>query len=469
MDHHKFVQLFNAISYQERKKFRSFLKKQNPGAQQLHDLLTWFLRNIDKLSRQNYQLEDLHYHLYSQNDADTKKTNNLLSKAYIALRDFLINERLDVFSNLKTIIMLETLRQLNAYELFNKEYKALDRSLDNYLRLGQWASVIDVSANAMRFYFPQVSTSDSEDLVNAWTEQQIFSEIMSLKFSIAALNRLTFLEEPFLAPIAKSAIPSSQISDQHPLYAVIKCLRLLHQLYQEPSLSLYQENRKAFFEHLDHLPFQERNQILRYLINIGIERYKNGEIELLKEIYALYQFGIKSEVLLFTNDFSSNTFINILDISTMMGDIAFAESAFKSLLEKTVPEEQECNQFLGQAFIAFAKKDYKTALIQLQKTPLINIFVKIKVQELKLRICYETHDMEELFDSIQKFKGMMKRAEKQAKKSLFEPYNHFLKLLSKLAEMPQPSKKELTKMLKSLSPIANLYWLNQKIEQLDEH
>ena len=216
---------------------------------------------------------------------------------------------------------------------------------------------------------------------------------------------------------------------------------------------MYQKAKQQYFEHYQKLPFVEKNQILRYLLNIAIDQYKKGTLVFFQEIYEMFQFGLESKALLHSNDLSSNNFINIIDVTCLAEDYEFAESFYNQYLSATNPAEQASNQLLGPAFLRFSEKDYQKAL-QFPHT--------IKTQNTW--ILFDAKDEESLFDTVEKFRGMMTRAKHQGSEQLFLPYQNYLKMLLDLAKIPPYSKNELLEKYAANQPMSNNIWLNRHIQ-----
>lgn len=460
----KFAQFLMLLEASERKKFKKHLKGSHPSSQQLHDLLDWFSpQSLESL--ENYTLEDLHALLFSEEPFDAKKISNLLSRLYLELRSFAISDNLAHYPALENIMLLDFLRKRNATDLFSKEYKNLNRSYDSKPNLGHWDALFKMIGHYTRFYYPATSTSENKDLINAWEYLQIHSEILNLKFTIGALNRQAILGSHEMDPILNSPMVKADIPLDNSFYPIVQILRLLYQLYLMPNVETYQKAKSYYFEHYQQLPFFDKNQNLRYLLNIAIDQYKKGALVFFQEVYELFKFGLKSKALIHSNDLSSNTFINIIDIACLAKDRDFARSFFTQYLSATKPSEQASNELMGYAFLAFCNKDYPAALQQLQKIHPDNIFIKIKVFELTTRVHFEAQDKEALFDTIEKFRGMLSRAKNQGSEQLFLPYQNYLKMLVDLAKIPLLNQAQLMNKYHAYQPMSNNLWLNEHIQR----
>lgn len=460
----KFAQFLMLLDLPERKKFKKHLKNSYPSSQQLHDLLNWFSPQTPE-TLETYTLADLHQLLFPGESFDTKKVSNLLSRLYLELRSFTITSNLSYYPALETIMLLDFLRKKNATDLFSKEYKTLNRSYDSKPKLGHWDALFKMIGHYTRFYYPATSTSENEDLFNAWEYLQVYSEILNLKFSIAALNRQALLGTADFDPILNRPVVKAPIDKVNIFYPIVQSLRLVHQLYLEPKVKVYHEAKYHYFKHYEQLPFFEKNQTLRYLLNIAIDQYKNGELVFFQEVYEMFKFGLSSKALLHSNDLSSNNFINIIDIACLAKDYEFAQSFYKKYLSATKPSEQISNQLFGEALLAFSEKKYAFACQLLQQIHPENIFIKIKVFELRSRIQYEAGDQEALFDTIEKFRGMMSRGKNQGSEQLFLPYQNYLRMLVDLAKIPQLNQQKLSEKYHDYQPMSNNIWLNEHILQ----
>lgn len=460
----KFAQFLMLLQETERKKFKKHLKNTYPSSQQLHDVLDWFLPHTPE-SLEQHSLEDLHQLIYRGDAFDGKKISNLLSRLYLELRSFTISNNLGRYPALENIMLLDFLRQRNATELFSKEYKTLSRSYERRPKLGHWDALFKMIGHYTRFYYPATSISDNNDLIHAWEYLQVHSEILNLKFSVAALNRKALLGTHDFDQILAHPVEAAPLEEESNFYPIVQSLRLLHQLYLESSVEVYHKAKLHYFSYYEQLPFFEKNQTLRYLLNIAIDQYKKGHLIFFKEVYEMFQFGLKSKALLNSNDLSSNNFINIIDIACMAQDHDFAQSFYEEYLTVTKPTEQESNDLLGRAFLAFSEKDYLTALQFLQQIKPANIFIKIKVFELSTRILFEADDYETLFDTIEKFRGMLHRAKNQGSEQLLLPYQNYLKMVADLAKVPRLNQQKLREKYQAYQPMSNNMWLNEHIQK----
>ncbi|GAB5554734.1 MAG: hypothetical protein Sapg2KO_43250 [Saprospiraceae bacterium] len=460
----KFAQFLMLHELSERKKFKKHLRSSYPSSQQLHDLLDWFLPQTEE-DLEKYTLEDLHKLFFSEESFDAKKISNLLSRLYLELRSFTINHNLSYYPALESIMFLDFLRRKNATELFSKEYKTLNRNYDIKPNLGHWDALFKMAGHYTRFYFPATSTSENEDLLYAWEYLQIYSEILNLKFSIAGLNRQALLGTTDLDPILNHPVLQVPIQTDNVFYPIIQSLRLLYKLYLDPNVEVYHQAKLHYFKYYEQLPLFDKNQILRYLLNVAIDQYKKGKLIFFLEVYEMFKFGLSSKALIHSNDLSSNNFINIIDIACLAKDYDFAKDFFEKHLSLTKPSEQTSNQLLGEALLAFSEKEYAFACHLLQRIHPENIFIKIKVFELRSRIQFEANDQEALFDTIEKFRGMISRAKNQGGEQLFLPYQNYLKMLVDLAKIPLLNQQKLTEKYHDYQPMSNNIWLNEQIQK----
>jgi hypothetical protein len=156
-------------------------------------------------------------------------------------------------------------------------------------------------------------------------------------------------------------------------------------------------------------PDEERRGLYLLAINFGIKKINEMAKPYFRETLDLYQNALSSGLLLENGQLSRFAFNNITAIAIQSGDIAWAETFVlenKNYLERNY---RESTVSLNLARIAYASKDHKAVLENLQRADYKDLISTMSAKILQLKVYYETSEYDLLDSHLGSIKNFIRR------------------------------------------------------------
>lgn len=167
--------------------------------------------------------------------------------------------------------------------------------------------------------------------------------------------------------------------------------------------------RNMLAEQADALPPDEMRALYLIAINFGIKKINESQEGWMQATLELYRGALTRELLLENGVLSRFAFNNIVAISLRVGDVAWAEDfilKYKNLLER---QYREATAGLNLARVAYARKDFATALSHLQRADYKDLMNNLTAKTLQLKIYYETDAYDLLASHLSSMKNFIRR------------------------------------------------------------
>lgn len=146
--------------------------------------------------------------------------------------------------------------------------------------------------------------------------------------------------------------------------------------------------------HAALFPPDELRTLHLLAINFGIRQINRGQMPWLRATLDLYKSAFGRNLLLENGRLSRFAFNNAAGIALRLGELDWAEDFIqgnKNLLER---QWREATASLNLARIAYARRDYRTALLHLQRADYKDLLNNLIAKTLQLKIYYETGERE---------------------------------------------------------------------------
>lgn len=167
--------------------------------------------------------------------------------------------------------------------------------------------------------------------------------------------------------------------------------------------------RETLTEHADHFPAEELRTLYLLAINFGVKKINESGQNWFRETLELYQEALGRELLLDNGALSRFAYNNIVSIAVRLGEVDWAETfvhQYKPFLER---QYREASFSLNCARVAYVRKDYKTALLSLQRADYKDFINSSNAKILQLKIYYETNETDLLESHLDSMKNYLRR------------------------------------------------------------
>jgi hypothetical protein len=196
-------------------------------------------------------------------------------------------------------------------------------------------------------------------------------------------------------------------------------------LIQIPAIGLYyycylfltQPNDSQSFTKFNELleksttlfPDEELRTFYLLAINYGIQRINKGSLDWQTSTFNLYRAALSRQLLLEDGVLSRFAYNNIVAVGLRTGHADWTEEFILEYRPALDRSYREVTFSMNMARVAYAKKDYSTALQYLQKSDYKDLINNFIVKILQLKIYYELREFDLLESHLNNMQNYMRR------------------------------------------------------------
>lgn len=236
----------------------------------------------------------------------------------------------------------------------------------------------------------------------------------------------------------------------------------------------YQKFRQVFDKSIEKISSSEAIMLYNLAKNYCILKSNGGASEYYEELLDLYDMGINSGLLYVTGFLRSADFKNIVTLGTRLGKFEWVEQFIQTNQEK-LEEGAEADVFrYCTAYLYFCKNEYDKAKIVLRESTFKDIFFKVNVRKLLLKIAYEENEVavrDDLINALRRFisskKGLISENHIEANRNFLNVLSDLCKIEEKViikAKSPLSVINSILKKINTATTLSEKTWL---LEQID--
>lgn len=471
----KVIQLLSALSEKEIHKFRQFLYSEyhqiHGDIQRLFDYLAAHYPafpddKVNKITVFNY--------LYPSESIEKKphKVKNRASDLSKLIEDFMLLKFVGERKLERALQVYYALKARNQNQLSLLQLNKISRLLEEDTLRNKDYHYYSFLVKQEYYYHP-ISTK----ILKGNAQENLESMISYLNTSY----RLTYMEclcEVFtrkkllgeryhfsldnVDELEKSAIESAGIVSQMFGHAL--------QLIRCSGEDIYSKLKKLFFENIDFLSYAEQEHLIGWLFNHQGNRLREGHTDALREMYALYQFGIPRKLYAKDNYMYIQHFLNAVVVATELKELDWLENFIQVYKDHLLPEVKENATELGMAYLRFGQKKYPETLRHTQQVKYKNNHAySLPCWTLSIRSYYELQDkIDGVDDELGRFSNFI-RDRKGITKDLVRCNQNFISVVRRLLRAAREAMfttEELHEYLESKEQVICKKWLLEKIGEL---
>ena len=479
MKQNKLLRLLGLLSSKELKEFEQFLNCAAFNRNQKNKLLFKYLKPFYPTFHQTNKLEKkaIAYHLFFNAANSAKTLRDTMGNLSNLVQKYLVWQELEKHPFEQDFLLLETFKKRQSEYLFNLEFKAIQRKIEQAPFKDMWHYWHQMRFHAMTFFSAYTAKFTKEDklLQQLMEALDLFYVTAKLRYSTEFFNRFAILkkDEPNIY-LLKEAIRLTQndLFRKNPLFEIYA---LIIQLLQGNNEILFTPLKKLVFQHLHLASKDEQLAIWLNLINYAIRSGNAGKENYLQEQFDLYLFGLKQAILLEDGILLDIHFLNIITIGCELKQFDFLKKAFIPEYQQNLRKVVRVSALnYAKANIAFAEKDFNTALqYLLSGIENEDASYKLRKYALLLRTYFELllttnqdiiEPLENLFQRYEKF---LRRTTIFSKAKIQANLN-FLKFVKKLYTCHFKQQTTQVNLLKSLAKKTSIIcrkWCQEIIEK----
>jgi len=416
---------------------------------------------------------DIWVKIFKDQEFDDLKFRKLCNETLERFETFLTFEALDKDKLLKDNLLLQSLKEIQLEDLITKHISKSKRDINrqfvqssNFF-LNKYLNdkiLQNLKSNYERK--TDLKTYQKNSHVELLDSLDSFYTIERLRLAIDILT----WEKMYKSPHKIDQKIQNQILEEannsiHPTVQIYGKMYALNLDITEKQN--YYELKEMAFEHISSFPKDEQKEILDVLVSFCIKLCNKGEMDFFKETLAIYDWGIKEDIVFSQGRLSPTTFRNYVMSGLRVGEFDKIEN-FITHHSKFLDEnrrENALNFNLGR--VSFYRKEYQKVIQYLNLVNYDDIWYNINSKVLLFASYYELDEIDVLISSIEAFSTFLRR-EKDVQNMRTQRYSNFSRYLKKIVNNKHRKDKikKINEALQADSGVVNKPWLLEKMGEI---
>lgn len=167
--------------------------------------------------------------------------------------------------------------------------------------------------------------------------------------------------------------------------------------------------RQLLSDSVAMFPEEELRALYLLAINFGIKKLNESRPGWLRITLDLYQSALSLNLLLENGQISRFAFNNIVAVALRSGETDWAEAFIHAHRQHLERSWRDLTASLNLARVAYARKDYATALLHLQRSDYKDTINNLIAKTLQMKIYYETEEYDLLASHLGSLKNFIRR------------------------------------------------------------
>lgn len=174
----------------------------------------------------------------------------------------------------------------------------------------------------------------------------------------------------------------------------------------ETHFSIFKEK---LFAHADLFPADELRTLHLLAINFGIKKINERVPSFFRETLDLYQNALARELLFENGQLSRFAFNNIVAIALHLGETSWTADFIESNTQFLEAKHRDATRSFNLARLAFVRRDFREALLQLQRADFKDLINNLNARTLQLKIYFESGEFDLLESHLVGMKTFIRR------------------------------------------------------------
>ncbi|MEM8527807.1 MAG: hypothetical protein AAGG68_24410 [Bacteroidota bacterium] len=461
----KVYKVLKKCSKTELNRFQQFLE--SPYFNKREDLIILYQQLITTRSKAIDAVQ-LHHKITSRKVYKSQDLRLLLSYLYKHLERFLVHEsHYKQEENISSALQkIEIFQQLDLSQYALKNLEGAQKDLEQNTRRNADFFWEHYQLLEKRFEFSSVQNPSGEHEFQRIVETLDFTFIaMKLRQSCQSLSHRSIYKYRFKDQLMEWLIPYIEEQKLYEIPAIGIYYYVYLSLTNTEDDIYFEQLQNQFYQYSDLFPAKELRDIHLMLINYCVRQINEHNSSYLRTALSLYQHGLRNAYLIEKGILSRFTYSNIVKIGIRCGELEWIQQFvedFKSNLEK---QYYESTYHINLASIAYAKKEYRAALVYLQQYNFKNVILNFASKVLQMKIFYELGENEVLEAHLKAMEVFIKRKEVIGYHR--ESYNNIIKFTRQLNTINIYDTRTLKELKSKIETVAVLTEKNWLLEQID--
>jgi hypothetical protein len=186
------------------------------------------------------------------------------------------------------------------------------------------------------------------------------------------------------------------------------CYRFLTEPFDTAEVH-FAQFRQLLADSEEAFPEEELRALYLLAINFGIKKLNESRPGWLRITLNLYQSALALQLLVENGQISRFAFNNIVAVALRSKEVDWAEEFIHNYRPKLERSWRDLTASLNLARVAYERKDYATALLQLQRSDYKDTINNLIAKTLQMKIYYETEEYDLLSSHLGSLKNFIRR------------------------------------------------------------
>lgn len=463
MQNSKLFYLFNAIHGDDIRRLRKFLK--SPYFNNREDVFRLFeYLHINRSDNQALTKEKAYGYLFPEKAYDDAWMNSIMHFLFRCLKQFLIQQEQEEYSN--QALLARALRKRKLNRLFEPESLRWEKQLKK-----ESIRNADFHYQEYQYHLEQYEYEHRQRRSGRMNLQEITHTLTTYYLADMLRHACTILtarkvsrEEYDLVLVERILSYLGQQGQQLPPAVAV---------YHQAFLTLSQQDNPDHFPNLIDLihthwkqfPPGEARDLYLLAINYCIQQLNRGDRAFIRKALELYQQALNQDLLLEDGILSKFTYNNILMLAIGLKEWEWALH-FLEAYRAALPSAERGNLYrYNMAVLYFRKGNYSKAMELLRAVTFPDILYNLNARAMLLRTYYELEEYDALYSLLDSFEVYIRRQKEMGyHKSHYQALLQFTRRLLNLPEGNSASKAELKAAIEAAPATAERAWLLSKLQ-----
>lgn len=466
MDNSKLVSLLQTFDKSEFRAFQDFISSPFFNKKEINVKLYRILRKAakDGFPKHKIRREAVHKLLFDNAPYDERQLNHVISEVFRLAEQFISINAFYASSALPQIFTAQShlaRKQIKAYHhQARKAEEALAKSQyrDNtyYHQKFLLAELAEQHYSNVGLHENDQSLQEASDYFDHYYLSQ------KLQHVCVMLDRQNFLPIKYHIPHLPQLEQILERLDIEGHAAIEVYQALLKVLKKESNSQDFGGFKKLLSEVQEILPPQQVLRLYLLAINFCVNKIRVGQSSYAQELMQLYMEGIDKGILIEEGKLSPWIYKNIVKLGLGLKRLEWVEKFVKEYSQYLSESLREDAFHFSLADLFFHKKDYDSALVELNKVEFSDIYYNLDAKASLLKIYYEQEETEALLSLLTAFRLFLKR-QKAISTTVKESYLNFVYFLGKIHKSGHKNAQSLEAEIKNTKALNARSWLLQQL------
>ncbi|PSR13895.1 MAG: hypothetical protein DA408_14995 [Bacteroidetes bacterium] len=475
MQESKLLKSIQQLDSRDRQRFKTYVNSPYFNQhQKTIELLDYLLKHLDT-SPQYLERQRVFKHLFRGEPYSEQLLFNTMSSLKKLFHSYLAQQHYEAQPFSEDIFLLESTFENNQFDLLKNRAKNLEKKLKNYpTKDKEYYRTQFNYLNVMAYYHTQHEDRSKSGLLQELNDQlDRYYLLEKLKLSCELTANQILMNSHFDFSFLVEVLTYYQQEKER--FSQDKTIRLYYTIL----MSLREENEPIHYHNLkqmlreetDNFSLADQIALYSYANNYCVRQINKGIRVFQKELFELYQEGLRTELILSNGLLNEWNYKNITVLGCILEEFQWTAYFLETYKEKLPVNRQENSYNYNMAHLYFSTQRFSEALDHLLLVRFSDIKYHLSYNNLLLATYYSLGDTEALLSLIETFRIYVIRNRKMTV-DLKKQYTNFLRFAKKLTLIKQQPRhygvvdkeKKFARLylqIQQSSNLVNRYWLEK--------